>query len=260
MAREQYDFLSNFGIGGPPKFYLSLPSLWKIEFENAASVKGQVDQALIKAGEAWRVENTPEQFVSNGNMLVAREVTVPGETTEFLEAGADINKGGFLPAFGVEKRQGFLTRTLGVNIFDTDDDLEHTFFRPWMIAIGIDGLINRGLLCPNVVLRQYNNKGEIRKGYIFKDVFPTNIEGYTIDYDNESFMEKSVTFAFKNYEPLRTSTPGVNNTTAERLLPLDVTGTSGSELGPSGDDLVAAAYARGARRRQERLRAARRGG
>ena len=74
-----------------------------------------------------------------------------------------------------------------------------------MIAIGIDGLINRGLLCPNVVLRQYNNRGEIRKGYIFRDVFPTNIEGYTIDYDNESFMEKSVTFAFRNYEPLRTT-------------------------------------------------------
>tara|TARA_R100000664_G_C2745249_1_gene133125 strand:- start:263 stop:913 length:651 start_codon:yes stop_codon:yes gene_type:complete len=204
MAREQYDFLSNFGTTGPPKFYLSLPFLWKIEFENASSVTASVDGALTKAGEAWRVESTPEEFVANGSMLVAREVSVPGETTEFLEAGADMNKGGFLPAFGVEKRQGFLNRNLSVNIFDTNNDLEHNFFRPWMIAIGIDGLINRGLLCSNVVLRQYDNIGNVRKGYIFKDVFPTNIEGYTIDYDNESFMEKSVTFAFKNYEPLIT--------------------------------------------------------
>jgi|TARA_R100001015_G_scaffold12538_1_gene5338 hypothetical protein len=205
MAREQYDFLSNYSVGGPPKFYLSLPSLWKIEFSNASSVVGQVDQALSKARERWRVKNTPEEFVSNGNTMVAREVTVPGETTEFLEAGGDINKGGFLPAFGVEKRQGFLNRNLTVNVFDTNEDLEHNFFRPWMIAIGIDGLINRGLLCPNVVLRQYNNKGEIRKGYIFTDVFPTNIEGYTIDYDNESFLEKSITFAFRNYEPIDTN-------------------------------------------------------
>lgn len=202
MAGEVYDFLNNYSVGGPSRYYLSLPTLWKIEFSNAGSVRGQVDQALEKAGESWRVKNTPEEFVSNGNTLVAREVSVPGETTEFLEAGADVNLGGFLPAYGVNRRQGFLTRTLAVNIFDTDDDLEHNFFRPWMIAVGIDGLINRGLLCPNVILRQYNHKGEVRKGYNFTDVFPTNVEGYTINYDNESFIEKSVTFAFKNYAPL----------------------------------------------------------
>ena len=202
MAGEVYDFLSNYSVGGPSRYYLSLPTLWKIEFSNAGSVRGQVDQALEKAGESWRVKNIPEEFVSNGNTLVAREVAVPGETTEFLEAGADINLGGFLPAYGVNRRQGFLTRTLAVNIFDTDDDLEHNFFRPCMIAVGIDGLLNRGLLCPNVVLRQYNHKGEIRKGYNFTDVFPTNVEGYTIDYDNETFLEKSVTFAFKNYAPI----------------------------------------------------------
>jgi len=204
MAGEVNDFLSNYSVGGPPRYYLSLPSLWKIEFSDAESVKGQVDQALAKADEKWRVKNTPEEFMANGNTMVAREVSVPNETTEFLEAGGGINKGGFLPAFGVEKRQGFLTRTLAVNIFDTDDDLEHTFFRPWMIAIGIDGLLNRGLLCPNVMLRQYNNKGEIRKGYNFMDVFPTNVEGYMVNYDSESFLEKSVTFAFKNYAPIET--------------------------------------------------------
>ena len=221
MAGEQFDFLSNYSVGGPPKFYLSLPSLWKIEFSNASSVVGQVDKALTKARERWRVKNTPEEFVSNGNTMVAREVTVPGETTEFLEAGADINKGGFLPAFGVEKRQGFLNRNLTVNVFDTNEDLEHNFFRPWMIAIGIDGLINRGLLCPNVVLRQYNNKGEIRKGYIFTDVFPTNIEGYTIDYDNESFLEKSITFAFRNYEPIDTNQSPSGVQTGDFGVPFD---------------------------------------
>tara|TARA_R110000737_G_scaffold90349_1_gene122714 strand:+ start:972 stop:1685 length:714 start_codon:yes stop_codon:yes gene_type:complete len=205
MAREVYDFLSNYSVGGPPKFYLSLPTLWKIQFSGAENVQGAVDKACTKAGEQWRVKNTPEEFEKNGNTMVAREVSVPGETTEFLEAGGGINKGGFLPAFGVEKRQGFLTRTVAVNIFDTNDDLEHNFFRPWMIAIGIDGLINRKLLCPNVILRQYNHKGEIRKGYNFMDVFPTNVEGYTLNYDNDTFLEKSVTFAFRNYAPLDNS-------------------------------------------------------
>tara|TARA_R110000824_G_scaffold115136_1_gene266107 strand:+ start:529 stop:1302 length:774 start_codon:yes stop_codon:yes gene_type:complete len=219
MAGELYDFLTNYSVGGPPKYYLSLPTLWKIQFSGAEGVREEVNKACTKAGEAWRVkkENTPDQFVANGNTMVAREVTVPGEMSEFLQPGADINKGGFLPAFGVDKRTGFLTRTVAVNILDTDDDLEHTFFRPWMIAIGIDGLINRGLLCPNIVLRQYNNKGEIRKGYTFTDVFPTSVEGYTLNYDKETFLEKSVTFAFKNYAPLDVpasrSTESVTSTT-----------------------------------------------
>ena len=208
MAREIYDFLTNYGVNGPQKYYLSIPSLWKIEFSGASVVTKEVDNALEKAGEKWRVKNTPEQFVANGNTLVAREVTIPLETSEFLQPGDNINKGGFLPAYGVEKRTGFLTRTLGVNIFDTNDDLAHTFFRPWMIAVGIDGLINRGLLCPNVILRQYDHKGQIRKGYNFTDVFPTNVEGYTIDYDNHTFLEPSVTFAFRQYEPL--DTPAAN--------------------------------------------------
>ena len=118
MAREVYDFLSNYSVGGPPKFYLSLPTLWKIQFSGAENVQGAVDKACTKAGEQWRVKNTPEEFEKNGNTMVAREVSVPSETTEFLEAGGGINKGGFLPAFGVEKRQGFLTRTVAVNIFD----------------------------------------------------------------------------------------------------------------------------------------------
>ena len=202
MAGEAYDFLSRFSVQGPSRFYLSLPTLWKIEFSSANTVRGSVDAALEKAGERWRVRNTPEEFVANGNTMVAREVTIPGETTEFLEPGADINLGGFLPAFGVQRREGFLRRTLAVNILETEDDLEHNFFRPWMIAVGIDGLINRKLLCPNVILRQYNHRGEIRKGYNFTDVFPTNVEGYTVDYDNERFLEKSVTLAFKNYAPI----------------------------------------------------------
>ena len=240
MAGEVYDFLSKFSVGGPPRYYLSLPTLWKIEFSNAAVIRGQVDQACEKAGEVWRVKNTPEEFVANGNTLVAREVTVPGETTEFLQAGADINKGGFLPGFGVERRQGFLTRTLTVNIFDTDDDLEHTFFRPWMIAIGIDGLLNRGLLCPNVVLRQYNNKGELRKGYNFIDVFPTNVEGYMVNYDSEQFLEKTVTFAFKNYAPLDVPEKSMPAPAGEYQLPLPAHGGETGDFGVPFDQQQAA--------------------
>jgi len=42
----------------------------------------------------------------------------------------------------------------------------------------------------------------LRKGYEFREVFPTNVEGYQLSYNDEEFQEKSVTFAFRDYKPL----------------------------------------------------------
>ena len=78
-----------------------------------------------------------------------------------------------------------------------------------MIAIGNDGLLERRLICPDITLRQYNNRMELRKGYIFEQVFPTNVEGYNLTYNDEEFKQKSVTFAFRNYRPLPTNDPGL---------------------------------------------------
>tara|TARA_R110002051_G_scaffold208558_3_gene274510 strand:- start:1786 stop:2406 length:621 start_codon:yes stop_codon:yes gene_type:complete len=202
--REAYDFLDSYSR--EKKFFLSLPNLWKINFQysnsrapGAAGLPSAIQRALNDADEGWRVKNDPEEFEKNGSVLAAREVTVPQENTQFIAPGADINKGNYLPAFGAERRMNFLERNLAINFFDTEEDLEHTFFRPWMIAVASHGLIERDLLCPIVELSQYNNRGEKRKGYKFVDVFPTNVEGYNLNYNNTEFLEKSVTFAFKNY-------------------------------------------------------------
>jgi len=205
------DFLD--GYSRERQYFLSLPFLWKIEFNYTGNpgLWSNIDEALEKAGEAWRVQSVPESFTKNGSMLVAREVTVPPETTSFLTPGGEINKGGFLPGYGVDQRANFAGRNLIVNFFDTNGDVEHTFFRPWMIAVGIDGLIGRALgkslLCDSVILRQYDSRGRVRKGYQFDEVFPTNVEGYTLNYDGTDYLEKSVTFAFKNYRPY----PGPNS-------------------------------------------------
>ena len=215
--REAYDFLD--GYSRDRKFFLSLPTLWKVNFQysNVGALQpGQpgvpgssssgpvglpsaIQRALFDADEGWRVKNEPMEFTKNGSVLAAREVTVPQENTQFLAPGGEINKGNYLPAFGAERRMNFLERNLAINFFDTEEDLEHIFFRPWMIAIATHGLIERDLLCTAVELRQYNNRGEMRKGYRFTDVFPTNVEGYQLNYNDDDFKQKSVTFAFKNY-------------------------------------------------------------
>ena len=202
MANETFDFLD--GYSNSEKFFLAHPFLWKVEFDIRPSLIYNVNQAISKAysnDDDWRAITEPKNFTKNGNILVARSVTVPSENSQFDIAGSE-NLGGFLPGYALNKRTDFLSKNLAINFLDTQDDIEHNFFRPWMIALGIDGLINRRLLC-NVTLRQYNNKMEERKGYRFIDVFPTNVEGYTLSYNEESFQEKSVTFAFKEYKPLK---------------------------------------------------------
>ena len=112
------------------------------------------------------------------------------------------NRGGFLPGYGVTQRESFLTRQLTINFIETDQDICHDFFTPWLIAIGIDGLINQQLKC-NITLKQYNNQGKLRKGFIFDKAFPTNVEGGgTLSYADSEFIVKTVTFGCKNYRQL----------------------------------------------------------
>ena len=196
-----YDFLHAYGQH--PEFFLSLPFLWKVQFHYPQSLVYSINRALAKNyDELWRAEKQPMDYIDRqGGILAARQIIVPTENTQFDVAGS-MNLGGFLPGYATTKRLDFLNKNLVVNFFDTEDDIEHLFFRPWMVAIGIDGLMMRDLLCPTVTLIQYNNLGLVRKGYEFMDVFPTNVEGYSLNYDNTDFIEKSVTFAFRNYRPL----------------------------------------------------------
>ena len=218
--REIYDFLDSYSR--ERKYFLSLPTLWKINFDysdsgalvgnqegppgsasrGAVGLPSAIQRALNDADEGWRVKGEPLEFTKNGSVLAARDVTVPQENCQFIAPGGEINKGNYLPAFGAERRMNFLERNLAINFFDTEEDLEHIFFRPWMIAVATHGLIERDLLCPTVELRQYNNRGEVRKGYKFIDVFPTNVEGYNLNYTDDTFKQKSVTFAFKNYKQI----------------------------------------------------------
>jgi|TARA_R110002020_G_scaffold102675_1_gene240914 hypothetical protein len=209
MAYEQYDFLDGYSYS--ERFFLSHPFLWKVQFSYNSELITNINTAIAKAyssdSKDWRAITEPDFFTRNDNILVAREVNVPNENSQFDIAGSQ-NLGGFLPGYALNKRVDFLTKNLGINFFDTQDDIEHNFFRPWMIALGIDGLINRKLLC-KITLKQYNNRMQLRKGYEFIDVFPTNVEGYRLSYQDEDFLERSVTFAFKEYKPLQITGPSL---------------------------------------------------
>ena len=200
MGRQVDNFLHAFSSNS--KYFLSQPFLWKVSIAASNNLKTAVDTACDKAGEKWRALTLPEDYTSaDGSILVAQEVSIPGEQTSFGEFGQE-NRGGFLPGYGVTQREGFLSRGLTINFFETKTDIEHTFFRPWLIAIAIDGLINDKLKADNIMVEQYDNQMRRRKGFIFDDAFPTFCEPYTLNYSDAPFTVKTVTFGCKNYRPL----------------------------------------------------------
>ena len=151
-------------------------------------------------GGAWQAKTVPDSYTRNGSILVAQEVTIPPESFAITQIGQP-NSGGFLPGYGVVARSDFSSRGPVINFLETDQDIEHEFFRPWSIAVGIDGLINHALKA-EITVKQYGTDGTFRKGYVFEGAVPTNSEGYTMNYEDSEFKVKSVTFSCRNYRPL----------------------------------------------------------
>jgi len=198
MGVQINDFLNAFSRES--KFCLSLPVFWTVTVDGVGV--GAINSILSRAGEKWQAKMTPKDMIKNGNLLVAQEVQLPNESSTFT-ATAMTNTGGFLPGYGLDARSDFLSRNVVINILETNQDLEHNYFRPWMIALGIKGLVETGAsLKGTVEIKQYTNQGQFRKGFRFKKAFPTAVEGFSLNYDNTDFKIKSVTFACQNYEQL----------------------------------------------------------
>jgi hypothetical protein len=199
MGIQINDFLNAFSREA--KFCLSLPVFWSVSIDGVSI--GSINSVLESAQEKWRATTSPEEMTRNGNILVAQNVTLPGEgySSSSSQIGADY--GGFLPPNIMQARDNFGSRDVAVSFLETNVDLEHTFFRPWSIAVGINGFIESGPpLKATMVVKQYDNKGKLRKGFKFTKVTPAKMESLSLDYDNTTYTTKSVTFRCQNYEQL----------------------------------------------------------
>ena len=199
MSVNINEFFSAFA--NDQKFFLNLPVLWSVTIDGVS--QGSINSVLNYAGEKWQAKTSAESMTKGGNILVAQSVTLPNETSGFTAMRSGDSMGGFLPGYGLGSRSDFLERSFSVNFLETEMDIDHNFFRPWMIAVGIKGLVEEGVsLKGNMEVRQYANSGRFIKGFKFKKVFPTAVEGYTLDYDSTDFKIKSVTFACENYQQI----------------------------------------------------------
>lgn len=198
MGIQINDFLNAFSRES--KFCLSLPVFWTVSIDGVST--GSINSVLNMAQEKWQATTSPEDMTKNGNIIVAQEVVLPDEQTSFSPTGMT-NSGGFLPAYVMNNRNDFYSRNISINILETKEDLEQNYFRPWMIALGIKGLIETGqTLKGTMTVKQYDNQGNFRKGFKFNKIFPKSVEGYTLNYTNTDYTMKSITFACQNYEKL----------------------------------------------------------
>lgn len=185
------------------QFFLNMPIFWTVSI-TGVSVR-EIDSVLQSAGEQWttNVDIMDMTRGDSGHILVAQSITLPNEQTNFeiMISGGNDSMGGFLPTYGTKSRTGFLDRQISVNFLETQLDIEHNFFRPWLIALGIKGMIETGgSLKGTMTVRQYSNNGKFIKGFKFIKVFPTAIEGYTLNYSDTDVKVHSVTFGCLNYE------------------------------------------------------------
>lgn len=200
MSIQINDFFSAFS-SGDAKFCLSLPVLWTVSIDDVT--EGAINTVLTSAGEKWKAKINPNDVTRRGNILLAQEVTIPNESSSFQAMNSGSGMGGYLPGIGLDARSDFLSRSFTINFLETNKDLEHEYIRPWMIALGIKGLVQQGAnLKSTITVRQYTNTGKFKKGYKYVKAFPTNVEGFTLNYNNTDFTIKSVTFGCQTYEQL----------------------------------------------------------
>lgn len=193
------DFLNAFSREA--KFCLSLPVFWTVSIDGVTT--GSINSVLDSAREKWKATISPNEMTRGGNILVAQNITLPGEGYQDSAATFGQGTGGFLPANILESRDNFGSRDIAVSFLETDKDLEHSFFRPWSIAVGIQGYVESGPpLKATMVVKQYDNKGRLRKGFKFYKTTPIKMESLQLDYADTNFKTKSVTFRCQNYEQL----------------------------------------------------------
>ena len=199
MGIQIKDFLNAFSREA--KFCLSLPVFWSVSIDGVSI--GSINSVLQSAQEKWRATTSPEEMTRSGNIIVAQNVTLPGEGYTNSVATFGQGMGGYIPANIMDARDNFASRDVAVSFLETNVDLEHTFFRPWSIAVGIQGFVESGpSLKGTMVVKQYDNKGNLRKGFKFTKVTPAKMESLSLDYDDSKYKTKSVTFKCQNYEQL----------------------------------------------------------
>lgn len=178
-------------------FFIPIDSLWEVTFTKSPTITSDLVPSMY--GTVSGVHNG--SGAGRNSRYLATGVSIPDETPTIEAFSAGTHTGGYLDGYGVSKRPQFGVSGMSVTFLETEDDITDTYFRMWCIAVGRKGLITDNDLKGEMIVREYNTRGQVRKSFRFTGVFPTAVSGYEIDYASSSsdIRKKSVTFGFENY-------------------------------------------------------------
>jgi len=215
MANHVQNFLDRFSKDDA--LLLPLPVFWTVDISGVSG--SDIASAVGNAKEKWGLVKEIDDYIGEGNILVAQEITIPSETLTVFPVNFE-NSGGFLPGYALNNRADFSSRLFTINFLETHEDIEHFVFRPWIIAVGIEGLVLTKLKA-TITIKQYGNDGNFRKGYRFHKCVPVNTEGgAALNYTNTDFIVKTVSFLCENYEQLpEKNSKSASNFSASYLNP-----------------------------------------
>ena len=188
-------FLDRFS--NDPSFFIPLESLFEVTFIKAPNITSNLVPPMY--GQAGVFNGGS---VSSSSRYLAQSVNIPEEQIDVsaFEVSPNGNSGGYLAGYGLAQRStGFMS--LAINFIETEVDIVDTYFRLWTIAIGRKGLITDNDLKGDVVIKQYNTNGGLRKTFKYTEVFPHAVEAQSLNYDTDdsTLRIKSVTFGYENY-------------------------------------------------------------
>jgi hypothetical protein len=191
------NFLDHFS--NEYRYGIPIHVLWAVTISESGGLTNAIQTSLRKIDHNWAPVQSSREWTDVGNILVAQEVSLPGESFEVSPFTIGDSSGAYMPGFAATKRSDFLGRNVTINFLETNVDIESQLFRPWAIALSVDGLMNSGLKA-TINVKQYDNTRTIRKEYVFYGAFPTNCETNIINYTDDPIKTKTVTFAYSKYE------------------------------------------------------------
>jgi len=143
---------------------------------------------------AWTVQIYRSGGTFNAPYWAAQEVTIPNESSTLTNMAPE-NRGGWMPYPGVIERESFLARPLAVNFFDYGSEDPEVMAREWMKDIAMSGFRDTSMWGSTITCVMNDKAGGQRRTYNGRDVFPTNVEGFTMTYQSNTFTVKTITFS-----------------------------------------------------------------
>jgi hypothetical protein len=199
---------------------IGLASQWLVHiYFNSVTNLTQNFQSIInkrESGAEWSLNSDVTSYLVDGRLQSAtdymmgcafsRQVSLPGETIAASNEG--LSYGGFQAPAVASNREKY--QSLKITFLETNASFLDLVIRPWIIAVGYNGLVARQ---PNSLKRvkadaidvvmfaksgAYNPM-QIRKLYRFYNVAPVSMGGETYSYSEEGLRYSDVSFVYDKY-------------------------------------------------------------